>query len=943
VSRANVVEGGPPARAGAAVPGSASNAQIAQDTADTPGAPSTAGSRARITSRLTPAMQQYLEFKDQHADALLFFRMGDFYELFFEDAEIAAELLDLTLTSRNRNDENPIPMCGIPYHALRPYVARLMEAGRKVAVCEQLELPEKGIARRQVTRVISPGTNLDEETLAPDRAAYLAAVVEKSGAWGLAVSDFSTGEIRATEIVSDGRLDEELKTIAPTEIVLRPDAPQALRKRVSSLLPHCLISETQAPRRAGSPGRERVAGAGPAASAGGESLASGAGPLAREACEVLRSYASATQGGRIDHLREPVFYDAAAYLQLDASTRRNLELLQAYDGTTRGALVSVLDCCSTGMGKRLLRAWITRPLADAAAIGQRLDAVEVLAGDFSLRSDLRESLRRIGDLERLVGRIGAGSASPRDVTKLADSLAEIDTLRARLADGDSRGREAGAAADASEAGAADLTRETGSTEEALARHARCLDGLAHTRTRIAATLTAEPAAMLGKGAVIRDGFDAEIDRLRAISRDGKGWILAFEAEERARTGIPSLKVGFNRVFGYYIEVTHTHQALVPASYTRKQTIANAERYITPELKVRENEVLGAEERLAARERQLFDALLASLQPDQPSLGRSAGALAALDTLAGLAETAQRRGYVRPEVHEGLELDIEGGRHPVVEARLGSSFVANDTRLGPDSRLLMVITGPNMAGKSTYLRQTALIVLLAHCGCFVPAARARIPLVDRIFTRIGASDNLAAGQSTFMVEMSETAAILHGMTGRSLVVLDEIGRGTSTFDGISIAWAVAEAMLARRVKTLFATHYHELAALEAEHDLAENFSVAVRRYKGSVVFLYRIAEGPTSGSYGIEVARLAGVPEAVIDKARAILARFESGEGIGAAGAGQMSLFGAAARSESRREEEEAEDALGARLAALAPETMTPLEALNFLARLVEEARVGRRR
>jgi DNA mismatch repair protein MutS len=849
-------------------------------------------------TRLSPAMQQYLDFKSGHEDALLFFRMGDFYELFFEDAKTAAELLDLTLTSRNRNDPNPIPMCGIPYHALRPYVARLLEAGKKVAVCEQMELPEKGIARREVTRVISPGTNLDEETLAPERASYLAAVVEKGGAFGFAVSDFSTGELRATELVSDSRLDDELRTHVPAEVVLPAGASQALRDRIAELLPRCVVSE-QPVHRTKLQARPAEA---PSSS------------LAVSACDVLRAYADATQGGRTAHLREAELYDTASYLRLDASTRRNLELLEAYDGSARGALVSVLDRSTTGMGKRLLRSWLVRPLADAAGIGQRLDAVEALVDDFSLRTDLRESLRRIGDLERLVGRVGAGSASPRDVMKLAESLAAIAELRERL--------EAGAAS--------------------LSRLAAQLDRLPDVRERILTTITDEPAVALGKGPVIRDGFDADVDRLRSISRDGKGWILAFEAEERTRTGIPSLKVGFNRVFGYYIEITHTHQALVPASYTRKQTVANAERYITPELKARENDVLGAEERLAATEKQLFDLLVAWLAPFQPALGRTAAALAALDALAGLAETAHQRGYVRPELHEGRDLDIQGGRHPVVEARPGSPFVANDCRLGEDSRLLMVITGPNMAGKSTYLRQTALIVLLAHCGCFVPATSARIPLVDRIFTRIGASDNLAAGQSTFMVEMSETAAILQSMTERSLVVLDEIGRGTSTFDGISIAWAVAEAMLARRVKTLFATHYHELAALEAEHELAGNYSVAVRRFKGSVVFLYRIVEGPTSGSYGIEVARLAGVPDPVIEKARTILARFESGEGIGSASNGQLSLFAAraGAASAASAHDSEAHAELVRRIAAVQPESLTPLEALNLLARLVEEARAA---
>ena len=862
------------------------------------------GTRARLGAKLTPAMQQYLEFKSEHEDALLFFRMGDFYELFFEDAEIAAELLDLTLTSRNRNDEHPIPMCGLPYHAVRPYVARLLEAGRKVAICEQFEVPEKGIARRKVTRVVSPGTNLDEETLSPERAAFLAAVVEKAGVYGLAVTDFSTGELRATELVSPEGLEEELRTLLPAEVVVAPGSGEALRTRITRVLPRCLVGEAYGVAKPAS-GRAKAAAdstpAGPAI-AGVEG-----GELARAACSLLAAHTSATQGGNVAHLRPPVFYDTSAYLRLDASTRRNLEILEAYDGSSRGAMVTVLDRCSTGMGKRLLRSWLVRPLADPAAIGARLDAVEALVEDYALRADLRDALRRIGDLERLVGRLGGGSAGPRDVARLADALAAIAALRTRIAGGG----------------------------EALSRHAESLDPLPEVEQRIRSTLTDEPAAAVGKGAVIRDGFDADVDRLRSISRDGKGWILAFEAEEKARTGIGSLKVGFNKVFGYYIEVTHAHQASVPAAYTRKQTVANAERYITPELKARENEVLGAEERLATAEGHLFETLLVELVVAQPSLGRSAATLAALDTLAGLAETAHQRGYVRPELHEGRDLDIVGGRHPVVEARLGNTFIANDCRLGEDSRLLMVITGPNMAGKSTYLRQTALLVLLAHCGCFVPATSARIPLVDRIFTRIGASDNLAAGQSTFMVEMSETAAILAGMSERSLVVLDEIGRGTSTFDGISIAWAVAEAMLSRRVKTLFATHYHELAALEAEHDLVENFSVAVRRYRGSVIFLYRIAEGPTSGSYGIEVARLAGVPEPVIEKARTILARFESGEGIGSASAGQLSLF------HSRPAKVEAEaDGFAARLAAIEPDSLSPLEALNLLARLVAEAKAA---
>jgi len=851
--------------------------------------------------KLTPAMQQYLEVKRTHRDALVFFRMGDFYEMFFEDAEKAAELLDLTLTSRNRNDEHPIPMCGLPYHAVRPYVARLLEAGHKVAICEQIELPGGGgIVRREVTRVVSPGTNLDEETLAPERSNHLAAVVAAATGFGVAVTDFSTGELRTTEVSSVEQLHEELEATAPSEVVVPAGADAELLAGLRRVLPRCLVGESSEPTSAGD------------VRAALRSSDSGAQSASAAAHALLVAYVAATQGGRIAHLRAPEAYDSASYLHLDAATRRNLELLESYDGGTRGSLVAVLDRCSTGMGKRLLRAWLLRPLRDAEAIGARLDAVETLVEDYELRADVREALRRIGDLERLLGRLGAATAGPRDALRLADALAAVATLRERLRD----------------------RREDAAS--ALTRYAAELDDLPSVRERIVRTLVDEPPAVLKKGAVIREGFHPEVDRLRAISRDGKGWIAAFEAEERARTGIGSLKVGFNKVFGYYIEITRSNQHLVPISYSRKQTVANAERYITPELKNRENEVLGAEERLTTLETHLFEELAAELVPLQASLGRTAAAAATLDTLAGLAETAHQRGYVRPGIHEGSELDIVGARHPVVEARLGSAFVPNDCRLGENSRLLMVITGPNMAGKSTYLRQVALLVLLAHCGSFVPATSARVPLVDRIFTRIGASDNLAAGQSTFMVEMSETAAILRGMSERSLVVLDEIGRGTSTFDGISIAWAVAEAMLKARVKTLFATHYHELAALEGEHDGVENFSVAVRRYRGSVLFLYRIAPGPTSGSYGIEVARLAGVPDEVIDKARTILARFESGEGIGGASSGQLSLFRPVAPS--ARAPESSGDAIAERLACIDVDSLSPLEALNLLARLVEEAK-----
>ena len=628
----------------------------------------------------------------------------------------------------------------------------------------------------------------------------------------------------------------------------------------------------------------------------------------------LFAYLRRTQGDGTAHLRPPEPYSPDGRLRIDAATRRNLELLTSTSGEARGSLVSVLDRAVTAMGRRLVRRWIVEPLADVAAIRARLDAVETLVDDAPLRDELREALKRVGDLERTVGRVGSRSAGPRDLVRLADSLDAVAALVALAED------------------AADRLGTAGDLAAALSS----VDPVEALRDRIRATLVDEPPAVANRGGVVRDGVHDEVDRLRSVRSDGKGWIAAFEAEERARTGIPSLKVGFNKVFGFFIEVTRANQDRVPANYTRKQTLANAERYITEDLKKRESEVLGAEERLATLEAHLFDELLVEAARLQALIGETAAALARVDTLAGLAEVASRNGYTRPLLHGRADLVIEGGRHPVVEARTDGRFVSNDCRLGGEHALVAVITGPNMAGKSTYLRQVALVALLAHCGSFVPAARAEIPLLDRIFTRIGASDDLSAGQSTFMVEMSETATILENMTDRSLVVLDEIGRGTSTFDGISIAWAVAEAMLRARVKTLFATHYHELAGLAASYPEAANFSVAVRRYRGDVIFLYRVVEGPTSGSYGIEVARLAGVPDAVIDRAREMLARFENGEGPpGSTSVAQMSLFAAKAPA---TDGERPRDALVVELARADVETLSPLEALNLLASLVARAK-----
>jgi DNA mismatch repair protein MutS len=851
--------------------------------------------------KLTPVMQQYLDMKRGHEDALLFFRLGDFYEMFFEDAERAAELLDLTLTSRNRNDENPIPMCGVPYHAAKGYIARLLDAGVKVAICEQIELPTRGIARREVTRVVTPGTSLDEDTLAPDRGNFLAAVAPVGDAIGLAWAEFSTGDVRATELVGEESLADEIARVAPSEILVAGTAG-ALSDAIRAVLPRALLVDCAPPADAS--GGSEAAGSYLEAAA---ELA----PASRSALGVLVSYLDATQGGRLSHLRPAQSYDAGSFLIIDRATRRNLELVESADGTRAGSLLAVIDRAVTAMGRRLVRDRLLRPLCDSAAIGRRLEAVEWLVDRFDLRADLRDRLRAVGDLERLVGRVGTGTATPRDLSRVADALEAAAELKVVLA-------------------AATTPAAT------IVAAAAAIEPLPELRALVRRAVVDEPPAQVGRGALIREGYDPEVDRLRSIRSDGKGWMMQFEASERRRTGIANLKIGYNKVFGYYIEVSRTGLSRVPADYARKQTIANGERYVTEELKRRESDLLGAEERLASLESHLFAELVATAAKSLAEMSATAAVLADLDALIAFAETAHTCGYTRPEIARSGPIDIRDGRHPVVESMIGQGFVPNDCRLGIGGDTVMIITGPNMAGKSTYMRQVAIIVLLAHCGSFVPAASARIPLVDRIFTRIGASDRLAHGQSTFMVEMSETAHILRSMTERSLVVLDEIGRGTSTYDGISIAWAVAEAMVRTRVKTLFATHYHELAALAGEHDGVGNYSVGVKRYRGEIVFLYRVEPGAASRSYGIEVAAIAGVPTPVIERARGLLDHFErSPAAVAEAAARQRGLFDGPGRDETGGVHEDR--AFLDLVRAIEPERLTPVQAIVELDKLVREA------
>jgi DNA mismatch repair protein MutS len=841
-----------------------------------------AAERRSAGGRQSALLAQYLRIKAQHQQAILLFRLGDFYEMFFADAEVASRALDLTLTARNRGDPDEVPLCGFPAHAAQPYITRLLAGGHTVAVCEQAPARGRGLMEREVVRVITPGTILEEESLEPGAPSLLAALAGDGERFGLAAVDFATGTFRATEASGWEAAREELERLAPRELLLAPDLPAAVVE----------VCRT---------GRPWATAELPAAT---ETLAR-LPPLAARAAAGTLAYVDAVYRRRPAHLRPPEPYALAGFLRLDAATRRNLELLQTLAGERRGSLLWVLDETATPMGARRLRDWLLYPLLDPAAIGRRLDAVEELVECVDVRDGLRAALAGVGDLERLAGRVGARTASPRDLAHLAVAL----------------GRVGEAAAVLGAAGAA-LLREL----------ATALDPLPELAAEIGRTLVDAPPPHTRIPGFIRRGFHPEVDELREAAGDAKGWLARFETAERTRTGIGSLKIRYNKVFGYYVEVTRPNLPLVPPEYERRQTLVGAERFVTPALKEHEARVLGAEERLRALEGHLFETLLDAAAARQPTLARTAGALAALDALASLPHVAHRRGWVRPAITRDRTLTMRAGRHPVVEAIAGGGFVPNDVRLDPAAEQILIVTGPNMGGKSTYLRQVALVTLLAQMGSFVPAAETEIGLVDRIFTRVGASDNLAAGESTFMVEMRETAYILANLTPASLVILDEVGRGTSTFDGISIAWAVAEHLhdAPEQPRTLFATHYHELTALAAERARVRNVSVAVAEWKGEIVFLRQIVPGPAPRSYGVEVARLAGVPPAVVARARELLAGLEAGTGPAARASerpsAQLGLFTSP------------EERLRREVAALQPERLTPLEALAVLARLVEAAR-----
>jgi DNA mismatch repair protein MutS len=869
-------------------------------------------------------LAQYLRLKEQHRDAVLMFRLGDFYEMFFEDAERAAAILDITLTARNKHDPNPIPLCGVPFHAVDGYIQKLLAAGLKVAICEQVEDPRgaKGLVDRDVVRVITPGTVLEEENLDPRSASFLAVVARSADGMGLVACDLSTGEVRVmefaaasgdaavaaddapTRLAKDDLLDavaEELARLGAKELVVAPELQPAL-PTLTAQAPDVFRSLAPAEWFDAEDAAGWVASTSAALTIGAAGLAALGG---------LRAYLRATYRGKLDHLRAPEVVRPHDTLVLDQTTRSNLNLVDGVGGERRGSLLHVIDRTKTPMGSRTLRRWLLAPLTSPAAITRRLDAVERLVDGVDLRSDVQAELAGMGDLERLVGRVGTGSASPRDLARLVAALTRAGRLRERL----------------------------GTVDGLLGEIAGALEPLPELQARIVATLVDEPPAMARSGPVIRDGAHAEVDELRALTRDGKGWVVALEARERRRTGIASLKVRYNRVSGYGIEVTKPNLGLVPADYVRKQTLAGAERFVTAELKDQEQKLLGAEARLGQLEAVLFAELVAEAATRQRVLAENARALALLDTLAALADVAHHRGYVRPILDRGEAIVIRDGRHPVIETTLGgAAFVPNDCTLDGSQQVLL-ITGPNMAGKSTYLRQVALICCLAQMGSFVPASEARIGVLHRIFTRVGASDNLAAGDSTFMVEMRETANILHELGPRSLVILDEIGRGTSTYDGIAIAWAVAEHLHDREpaAKTLFATHYYELTQLARQRPRIRNYSVAVREWNDQVIFLRRIVAGPANRSYGVEVARLAGLPAEVVERARSLLATLERGELLSETGRGSSS--GTAAGTQLGLFAPRP-SAVEARLRGIDVTRVTPLEALNELHALVEAVRGG---
>jgi DNA mismatch repair protein MutS len=865
-------------------------------------------------------MQHYIDTKEQYKDCILLYRLGDFYEMFFDDATLASRELEITLTGRDCGLDERAPMCGVPYHAVEGYISKLISKGYKVAICEQMEDPAlaKGIVRREVIRVVTPGTITETSMLDEKKNNYLVSIYAKGHMYGFAAVDVSTGDFSTTRITWGNTLSkllDETAKYSPAEIITNqafyssPEAIAQFKKRFNSYISHledqyfddgfCQDILTQ--------------------KMGDGMLPAEVSELSINACGALMYYLEQTQKAGLEHIRQITPYKLEEYMMLDMATRRNLELTETMrEKARKGTLLWVLDKTMTSMGARTLRRWVEQPLLNTCDINERLDAVAEFADKFMVRMELREYLKRVYDIERLISKVVLGNANCRDLIALKNSLQQVPYIKGML---------------------------DSCSSAMVSENNRMMEAMEDITDLIERSIADDPPITVKEGGLIKSGYDEEVDRLRDAAANGKQWIASLEAEERERTGIKNLKIGFNKVFGYYLEVTRSYFELVPQEYIRKQTLANCERYVTQELKEMEETILGAENRITELEYQLFTDIRNTVAAEVGRIKRTASCIAELDVLCSLAEVADREKYCKPQVNnEGL-IRIEGGRHPVVEKMLDpGAFVPNDTVLDMSENRLSIITGPNMAGKSTYMRQAALIVLLAQIGSFVPADSAVVGIVDRIFTRVGASDDLAAGQSTFMVEMSEVAGILENATSRSLLVLDEIGRGTSTFDGLSIAWSVIEYISdAEKVgsRTLFATHYHELTELEGKLPGIKNYCIAVKEKGDDIIFLRKIIRGGADGSYGIQVAKLAGLPQSVTDRAKELLKELEDADiskhrirRKKQQFEGQVELFIPEGNSD-RIGKEVLEE-----LKTLDISTITPLDAMNVIYRLQQKARKG---
>ena len=868
---------------------------------------------------LTPMMQQYMAIKEQYKDCILFYRLGDFYEMFYDDALTASRELEITLTGKNCGQEERAPMCGVPYHAVDVYLNKLVAKGYKVAICEQAEDPKqaKGIVKREVIRIVTPGTNLSQQALDEGRNNYLMCLVYDNNQFGLAITDISTGDFYTTEVATLKELYDEIHRFSPSEIICNDsfymsgasldDFKDRLHVSVSTLDTWYMDEAVSV---------QKIKEHFKVASLDGLGLTDF--PSGTLAVGALLLYLYETQKNTLDNLTKITPYRSGGYMIIDSATNRNLELIETLrEKQKKGSLLWVLDKTKTAMGARLMRNWIEQPLIEKKKITARQDAVEELYNDMITREEIREYLNAVYDLERLVTRISYRTANPRDLIAFKTSLGMIPPVKQLL----------------SQAKSAELKE--------IDERMDCLEDIYDL---IEKSIQDEPPIMIREGGMIKEGYNEDVGKFRLSRTEGKTWLAELEAREKEKTGIKNLRVRYNKVFGYYLEVTNSYKELVPEDWTRKQTLANAERYITPELKELEDMILGAEDKLAALEYDLYCEVRDSIGEQVVRIQETAKAIAHLDVLASLACVAQSNDYVRPSINTKGVIDIQGGRHPVVEKMNNNQmFIDNDTYLDNKNHRISIITGPNMAGKSTYMRQSALIVLMAQIGSFVPAKSANIGIVDRIFTRVGASDDLASGQSTFMVEMTEVANILRNATSRSLLILDEIGRGTSTFDGLSIAWAVVEHISNPKLlgaKTLFATHYHELTELEGKLDSVNNYCIAVREQGDDIIFLRKIIRGGADKSYGIQVARLAGVPDSVIDRAKEISSWLEETDVTDKAK--NLQVRTSAKKKEVVREAVPAEKQMSLfdiypadhpvlkELAGLDVSNMTPIQALNTL-------------